>query len=555
MFKKLSETATSRNILSVLLLSTLFFGLSIGFEVLRLDFVDWMLVREDPSNHLMGWLFFQASPWQWPPGATPLMLSPTGASIGKTDSIPLLAYTFKLFRDFLPYPSQYFGWALWISYTGLGLSSFNYLKKRSQASAPALLLAVAVILCSPVFFNRISRETAHIALTFHFLLIAALAIWNQRQDSDLNWKKIEIFNILILASSMIHPFLWIMLVSLHFPMMGYFGWRHQRLTRVFIWSSVTLALSVLCLKISGILGGEGDLGAFGFGIFSANLLSFIDPNQFSRWMPDLPSNPGQNEGMAYLGFGVLILLLAASWSKIQNWKAGQWKFKISPCVATWTWALALGFVSLSQRITWGENEILDLTPLYEHLNFITGPLRSSGRLIWPLYYLIALSALTFALRLSPRKALGILILSLSLQVAEVFPFQDHHWPTWTSTPPRDFLTYSDLQGVDRIRFYPPVIAWEKNITDCMAGVPIEYPDYLRLAISAAGKEIPINSGIASRFPWQQVEQECRDLKNSILTQSPASQKTLFVFHSQTSVPTEKLNCQTRGPTLLCRLKN
>ena len=57
-----------------------------------------------------------------------------------------------------------------------------------------------------------------------------------------------------------------------------------------------------------------DALGFGYGYFKTNFLSFIDPvpslnsNDWSIILPDIYNFSGENEGFAYLGFGILILI-------------------------------------------------------------------------------------------------------------------------------------------------------------------------------------------------------------------------------------------------------
>jgi hypothetical protein len=65
--------------------------------------------------------------------------------------------------------------------------------------------------------------------------------------------------------------------------------------------------TVGCLWLFGYLG-SADLAAPGFGTFSTDLLALIDPDGWSRVVPEIPSGPGECEGVAFPGLGVLLVL-------------------------------------------------------------------------------------------------------------------------------------------------------------------------------------------------------------------------------------------------------
>ncbi len=63
----------------------------------------------DPSQHYLGWEFYRRSDWFFPLGLTDQLAYPLKTSVIYTDSIPLFAVFFKLFRHILPAQFQYFG--------------------------------------------------------------------------------------------------------------------------------------------------------------------------------------------------------------------------------------------------------------------------------------------------------------------------------------------------------------------------------------------------------------------------------------------------------------
>lgn len=79
--------------------------------------------------------------------------------------------------------------------------------------------------------------------------------------------------------------------------------------------AVTLLLGpplTLCLGVCALTGSVVPRGSHcpdGFGHFHMNLLAFIDPNGYSKFVPDIATlNQGfDDEGFTYIGFGMLLL--------------------------------------------------------------------------------------------------------------------------------------------------------------------------------------------------------------------------------------------------------
>lgn len=414
------------------------------------------------------------------------------------------------------------------------------------------MIAVALVLCSPAFFNRLTAATAHIALTNHFLILWALWVWSRPRESELSWNQILGLNFAVLIASMIHPFLWIIVISIQLPLAMLFSIRNRKWGIAVSSFALSGLLSPFFLSMGGLFESGGSMKSFGFGTYSSNLLTFFDPNQFSRILPDIPSKMGQWEGMAYLGLGAMGLLGIALALKIRSWKNKPSVSFSSPSLWVWLWAAALGIFALSDKIVFSETTLLDLTSLYEPIDFITGPLRSSGRLIWPLYYLTLIASLTLALNWRKRITVGILAAALALQIADTLPFDNSPIQTWTETPPVSFHSSDDFHGIGLVRIFPPFAAYEKEIPECFLSPMIPYQAYLSLGIEAASLRIPVNSGIASRFSSDALAKECRETRAILEGFQKETVPTLYVLNSRVQVTGSHLKCKTRGPLNLCR---
>ena len=84
----------------------------LGLENLRFDEINWLLGSGDISNAQNGWTFFKNDSWHFPLGKNPNYGLDISNSIIFSDSIPILAFIFKIFKNFLSINFQYF--SFWV---------------------------------------------------------------------------------------------------------------------------------------------------------------------------------------------------------------------------------------------------------------------------------------------------------------------------------------------------------------------------------------------------------------------------------------------------------
>ena len=72
----------------------------IGFENISFQSTKWLHLGNDTTLPQFGWHFFKNDIWRFPLGANPNYGDELGSSIVFSDSIPILALTFKLFKSF-----------------------------------------------------------------------------------------------------------------------------------------------------------------------------------------------------------------------------------------------------------------------------------------------------------------------------------------------------------------------------------------------------------------------------------------------------------------------
>lgn len=362
--------------------------------------VDWLLSGGDLSQHYLGWAFFRADKWRFPLGMVGTLVYPHDVSIVYTDSIPLLAILFKLLSPLLPAQFQYFGWWGLLSYTltaALGaLLVDHFCRDWFVSLCGALLFAF-----SPYMLTRMF---AHTALAGHWLILAGLYLvicrdaWQDARRRGAAW--IGLFALVSGIHLYFVPMLGIMLLMDCAQEI----WRHRDRTVIrnsvlllCVCAAVSGAELVVLGAFSGVLAGQYDGGSFG--LYSANLNTFLAPMPGSK-MEQATAGMftyigGQNEGMGYLGLGLLLLATLA----LVLW---AWKSRRVNGALLGIFAAHMLF-AFSTKLVWNDTVLLDI-PLHWRIARLLGIFRSSGRFIWVSCYLILLFALATVWRWLPKKA-------------------------------------------------------------------------------------------------------------------------------------------------------
>lgn len=379
-------------------------------RILRPGEVGW-LMSGDPAQHFLGWQFFRNSPLlQFPLGANPMYGDGQSSTIVFTDSLPLLAFLFKPLRSVLPPLFQYDGG--WI----LGcfvLQAFfaRRLLRRFTDSRSLPLLGAALFALSP---PMIWRLYGHYTLMGHWMILAAYGFYFARRRSAAKW-----FALLAVAT-LVHAYLVVMVGAL---------WGADLLRRHFERelgrsaavreAALTAAGILLLMWTAGYFVVGGGLSGAGYGYFRLNLLSPLDPNgEWSRLLRDQYHVTGEYEGFAYLGIAFLLLPVAALPRLIdRETPLFAWR-RHRPLLAV---CGGLFLFAISNRIYFGDVKVASY-----HLPHLVergfGIFRASGRMFWPVFYLIYLAVLLVSWRGASRKAARRLTAAaLVLQLVDMSP--------------------------------------------------------------------------------------------------------------------------------------
>lgn len=398
------------------------------------------LASGDRAMHQLGWMFYRAAPWGWPPGASPLLGIELSSSIALVDGLPLLAIPAKLLSPWLPEPFQY--WGCWLLLSFMLQAGFAYAVARELAAGRRVaLFAAAFAVITPAFLFRVPL---HMALSGHFVLIAGLYLYLRRRPPAL-W----MWPLLAGATAAIHATLLAMVLALWVAALVMRGGR-----RALAEIPMVLGATLLVLHLVGFFG-VGSYAASGYGDYKLNLAWPLLTYGWSVLLPDLPHTRLDYEGLSFPGIGILALLAIALLSGAVPRAAQRRWLPLALVLA----GLVLFAVSKSPSI--GPFDLGTL-PVPSLVETIGEAFRSTGRFVWPLLYLMTIGAVVLVgRRWRPRLALPLLAVLFAAQLLDSAPawhkFKAHLpapaavWPTPLTSP---FWARAAAAGYDRLRAIP-----------------------------------------------------------------------------------------------------
>ena len=263
------------------------------------------------------------------------------------------------------------------------------------------------------------------------------------------------------------------------------------------------------LAVFGAIGyfeQQASLGSSGFGVYSADLLTLVDPTRASRLLPAMPVPPTQWEGMGFVGLGGLVAAAAGivAFARRRPRRGGAHWPVISACVL-------MGVYAWSAEITVAGDPLIGLGWLYEPVAPLTAPFRASGRFIWGLHYLALLFGLWGVTRIAgatrPASATLMLALVVALQAGDLQVdrslLQDKKF---RQAPIKEF-------ELARGRYRHVALAPMQVLGVC--GDPYEQDHVYRFMLHAYRMGATYNSGIFARVNAKAISAECTRLEVAI----------------------------------------
>lgn len=400
---------------------TLLFFLIFDYKILDTSYLDWFW--DDTYQHWLGWSFYRSTDlFQFPLLSNYSFGMKSAGSLVYSDSIPILSILFRPFSSFLDFHFQYFGFWVLASVILQYIVSFKIMKIFSSNLLFNLISACFFVI-SPVLIYRFN--VGHESLTSQWLILMALYFHLKKdKTSDKSWL------FLILFSLLVHAYFFAMILIIYFIELSKRYFTEKEKFLLLSKKLVTAIISSLLLMyILGYFTIE-DVFHGGYGGYRSNLLSLINPYAnlftFSSLIPKYSffelNKIGDHEGFAYLGLGILVMSFAIIVLSIYKFKYSNFLSSIKEG----KYLLALSFIiiifSLSNKIALGPYEIFQYN-VPEVFKVFTSPYRASGRMIWPVYYLIYIIVLSKVfVNFKPKKSIVILLSCLLLTVYDI---KDH----------------------------------------------------------------------------------------------------------------------------------
>jgi hypothetical protein len=389
------------------------FGVFFHWQILDIGNVAWLLRGTDNGENALGlhaWLHDPA------PGLlrTTLLNAPEGVGLLFTDSNPLLSALAFPLRGVLPADAQLIGWWL-LACLFLQLFFAWLLLRRHAPGAHALWCGVLLLAALPTLFNRVF----HVNLMAHWLILWSL--WRfadpARAGSNRGWA------VLIAVTALIHSYLLVMVGAIWASAMLERLWRDWRAApRLLAECAAILALVALVAWILGVFEPRAPTG--NYGAFAMPLDALWNPGvaALSAFLPVVLQQSGRAfEGFQYLGLGLLILLPLAA---LLAWRLPRPAADSPERLVRLLWLapalLVLTLLAISSYPHFAGQRLpyLDLPGgLIDALD----PIRASGRLFWPVAYVLVFAGIRIFYRLEPRRA-GIALATLAaVQAADLVP--------------------------------------------------------------------------------------------------------------------------------------
>ncbi|MCU6454046.1 DUF6311 domain-containing protein [Sphingomonas sp. A2-49] len=360
----------------------------------------WLIRASDNGENALGAHAYWHDPNAGASLRTGLLNAPDGVPVLYTDSNPLLTLAAKPFARALPADAQLIG--PFVLFSLFLQAVFAWLLLRRRAPGPvALWVGVALLAFPPTLFNRF----IHVNLMAHWTILAALYLFlDAKRGERMRW-----WVPLIAITALIHSYLLVMVGAIWASVMLVRLLDGGPRTRIATLVQGTAMLALVAL-LAWWLGVGDQIAARNFGFYSMPLDALWNPGiqTYSNLLPAHEPTPARYfEGFQYLGAGGLALIATAiAVAGALPAAAGedvvrQRLRRLVPAL------LVLGILAITRM----------QLPVFLQVGL--DPVRASGRLFWPIGYVMVFVALLSIYRLSAERAALLLVAVLALQVADL----------------------------------------------------------------------------------------------------------------------------------------
>lgn len=417
----LKKIIRHRHFILIFFLAIIAYTLFFEFNRIFPSNINWLFKeRGDWGQHYLGWAFFKNQEWQFPLGEISNYSYPSGTNIVFTDSIPLLAIFFKVFKFLLPENFQFLGLWLFICTFLNGFFSFKLLR-HYKVSLLFSYVFVFLIMINPVFMFRAS----HAALYVHWFIIGSVYYFVSIQngiDYLRNFKKVLLFFII---SGLISPYFTLFLAGfISIFLVLNFIKKYISIYKTILLVFVSAAIELFLLYSVGAIGGGEKLGGEGnYNMFGMNLNSLFNSRGFASLIDGFPVYREQQfEGFMYLGAGFIALIIIVLILFIFNF-TNKKRLLSKKYILLFVLTILFSIFSISHEVTYN-NILLFTIPLMEKISPLANVFRASGRFFWLAYYILLFFSIITLYKAQVHKYLkvGILFFVLGTQLYDCQKF-------------------------------------------------------------------------------------------------------------------------------------
>ena len=359
---------------------------------------------------------FKDDIWRFPLGNNPNYGLDIGSGVAFSGSIPIMAVIFKLFANVLPDNFHYFGLWIFICFFLQSYIAFLIIYNHSE-NLYFSIVGSLFFLFSPILINRLGF---HLSLCAHWLILLGFYIETKKNllNKNIYWAA------LISLSSLIHFYFTVMLLGIFF--LFFFNEIKKKFNYKEFFSQTLLIFGSLAFTMF-VIGyfdvPVTDALAYGYGNYTLDISSILAHNTSVvsgqvNWSLFIPNTPFLGpESFAYLGLGGIFLFI----------------FLI---------ILIFPIIAVTNKISLFGNIILNFE-LPKIFYGILSVVRASGRLFWPVYYLIFLGSIIFLYKkFSKKNSLYILLLIFFIQFIDIYPGLKKHFNSSAFVNEKKIINYN-----------------------------------------------------------------------------------------------------------------
>jgi len=388
----------------------------------------WILNQYDGPDIIQnyaGWTQFRRGEWAYPLGLATDLAYGDGTYITYTDSIPYLAIVFKLIRGILPATFQYFGWFTLTCFVLQGIGAC-LLIKRKHRSYSKVILGDVFFLTAPILIERAFKHTA---LGAHWFILFSLYFCLEYHSGGAE-KKLPWQMLLLSALTVgIHPYFLPMVMIFVLVIVIEAFIKRYTIWKILGYTAASVALPYGMGVLIGALGTDIKHNRSGYGVFGVNLNSLFNPSSHGgfTWSKVLEQRPWalQNyEGFNYLGLGILLMagvclvLFLIDGMKCRDWFTKLFK-KVKRNILLLCCMSFMVLFALTNNICF-DNKVIFSVQLPSEWMDMASIFRASGRMFYPVTYLIMLVLIDYLLSItSDRMGIVLLAALLFIQVYDM----------------------------------------------------------------------------------------------------------------------------------------